>query len=91
MVSSRHASRLPLWLYELNFPGSHLPLSHHAQLFNEINSRKIRDELNVFKGFLSSIVFTVVLALTVGFQVRACAGWAAPCVGPGGEVASRGA
>ncbi|KAL6781722.1 FAP10B [Auxenochlorella protothecoides x Auxenochlorella symbiontica] len=39
------------------------------QLFNEINSRKIRDELNVFKGFLSSIVFTVVLALTVGFQV----------------------
>lgn len=64
---------------------------HHAQLFNEINSRKIRDELNVFKGFLSSIVFTVVLALTVGFQVRACAGWAAPCVGPGGEVASRGA
>lgn len=66
-------------------------IPHHAQLFNEINSRKIRDELNVFKGFLSSIVFTVVLALTVGFQVTACGGWAGTWVGPGGEVASRGA
>jgi P-type Ca2+ transporter type 2C len=39
------------------------------QVFNEINSRKIRDEYNVFGGILNSWVFSSVLIITVGAQV----------------------
>lgn len=39
------------------------------QLFNEINSRKIRDEYNVFEGMFHSHIFSLVLIITAGFQV----------------------
>lgn len=39
------------------------------QVFNEINSRKINDEYNVFEGFFRSPIFSIVLAITVGAQV----------------------
>ena len=38
------------------------------QLFNEINSRKINDELNVFSGLLSNWIFPTVWVIIVGFQ-----------------------
>ncbi|KAK9867201.1 hypothetical protein WJX84_002696, partial [Apatococcus fuscideae] len=39
------------------------------QLFNELNSRKIQDELNVFSGLLKSHVFLYVFIIVVGFQI----------------------
>ena len=38
-------------------------------LFNEINSRKLHDEKNVFKGFFSNPVFTIVLIVTFVMQI----------------------
>ena len=39
------------------------------QLFNEINARRINDELNVFQGIFTGWIFAGVWVLTVGFQV----------------------
>jgi len=39
------------------------------QIFNEINSRKIDDEYNIFDGLFSSQIFMGVLVITVGLQV----------------------
>jgi len=39
-----------------------------CQVFNEINSRKLEDEFNVFKGLLSSRIFLAVLFFTVTVQ-----------------------
>eukprot|EP00889_Picochlorum_renovo_P005022 jgi/Picre1/32052/NNA_007400.t1 len=39
------------------------------QLFNEINARRINDELNVFSGILTNYIFMSVWILTVVFQV----------------------
>ena len=39
------------------------------QVFNEINSRKILDEYNVFAGMQRSPIFIAVLLVTVGLQV----------------------
>lgn len=39
------------------------------QVFNEINSRKILDEYNIFEGMFKSFIFVGVLALTVVLQI----------------------
>lgn len=39
------------------------------QVFNEINSRKVGRELNVFKGFFDNFMFTVIIIITAGLQV----------------------
>lgn len=39
------------------------------QLFNEVNSRRINDELNVFSGIFKGWIFPSIMALVVGFQV----------------------
>lgn len=38
------------------------------QLFNEINARKIKDELNVFRGLLSNWIFPAVWFIIIGCQ-----------------------
>lgn len=40
-----------------------------VQLFNELNARKIQDELNMFSGLLKSHVFMYVFAVVIGLQV----------------------
>jgi len=37
-------------------------------VFNEINARRINDELNVFEGLHTSPIFLAVIAVTVGLQ-----------------------
>jgi Ca2+ transporting ATPase len=39
------------------------------QLFNEINARKLHDELNVFEGIFSSWIFMFIIFLTLGIQI----------------------
>eukprot|EP00742_Colponemidia_sp_Colp-10_P000696 GILJ01000758.1.p1 GENE.GILJ01000758.1~~GILJ01000758.1.p1 ORF type:complete len:1153 (-),score=201.35 GILJ01000758.1:459-3812(-) len=39
------------------------------QLFNEINSRKLNNELNVFKDFQNNPMFWVIWVLTMGIQI----------------------
>lgn len=39
------------------------------QLLNEVNARRINDELNVFEGIHHSPIFLAVLAITAGLQV----------------------
>eukprot|EP00879_Flechtneria_rotunda_P003828 GHRR01004068.1.p1 GENE.GHRR01004068.1~~GHRR01004068.1.p1 ORF type:complete len:993 (+),score=315.28 GHRR01004068.1:1703-4681(+) len=39
------------------------------QLLNEVNARRIKDELNVFEGIYKSPIFLGVLAVTAGLQV----------------------
>ncbi|KIY95446.1 hypothetical protein MNEG_12518, partial [Monoraphidium neglectum] len=38
-------------------------------IFNEINARRLNDELNVFEGLHRSPIFIGVLAITVGLQI----------------------
>lgn len=38
-------------------------------LFNEINSRKIHGEHNIFRGLLSNPIFCVIWLTTLGIQV----------------------
>jgi hypothetical protein len=40
------------------------------QLINEVNARRINDELNVFEGIHKSPIFIGVLLVTAGLQVR---------------------
>lgn len=40
------------------------------QLFNQINARKINDELNVFSGMFRSPLFLWILLLEVALQVQ---------------------
>jgi magnesium-transporting ATPase (P-type) len=40
------------------------------QVFNEINSRKVNEEMNVFEKFFDNSTFTIVILLTGGFQVH---------------------
>jgi len=40
------------------------------QILNEVNARRIKDELNVFEGIHRSPIFLAVLAITAGLQVR---------------------
>ena len=42
-----------------------------TQCFNEINSRKIHNEYNVFSGIHKNLLFIVIVAGTVAGQVRA--------------------
>lgn len=39
-----------------------------AQVFNEINSRKIRDEYNIFERFLENNIFISVIIITIALQ-----------------------
>jgi P-type Ca2+ transporter type 2B len=39
-------------------------------LFNEVNSRKIHGERNVFKGFFSNPIFYIIWLTTLGLQVK---------------------
>ena len=39
------------------------------QIFNQINSRKIKDEYNPFAGLLSSATFLYILVIEVVLQV----------------------
>lgn len=39
------------------------------QVFNIINARKIKDEINIFTGILKSSLFIVILMIIVIFQV----------------------
>jgi P-type Ca2+ transporter type 2C len=39
------------------------------QVCNEINSRKILDEYNIFQGIFTSAIFMGVLVVTIGLQV----------------------
>lgn len=40
-----------------------------CQIFNEINSRRIEDEYDIFRGLFSNVIFMGVLALTILLQV----------------------
>lgn len=40
-----------------------------SQLFNQINSRKINDELNVFKGIFRAPMFLYIYAIEIILQV----------------------
>ena len=40
-----------------------------CQLFNEINSRKINDEINILSGIADSPIFAIVLTVTLLFQI----------------------
>jgi len=40
-----------------------------CQLFNELNARRIYDELNIFEGFFTNTIFIGVLAFTVLMQI----------------------
>lgn len=42
------------------------------QLLNEVNARRIKDELHVFEGLHRSPIFIAVLAITAGLQVCVC-------------------
>ncbi len=42
----------------------------HVQLFNQINARKINDEINVFSGIIHSHLFIYIWILEAGLQVR---------------------
>lgn len=39
------------------------------QIFNLINARKIKDEINIFKGIIRAPIFLVILVFIIGFQV----------------------
>ena len=39
-----------------------------CQVFNEINCRTVIDEINVFKGFFTNVVFLIVIGVTALFQ-----------------------
>ena len=39
------------------------------QLFNEINARKVHNEVNVFAGFFNNSIFLGVLGVTAVFQI----------------------
>ena len=39
------------------------------QVFNEINSRKLKDELNIFAGLWRSRTFVYIIIVTIGLQV----------------------
>lgn len=39
------------------------------QILNEVNARRIKDELNVFEGIHRSPIFLAVLVITAGLQV----------------------
>jgi hypothetical protein len=49
---------------------TYLPLRVCLQLLNEVNARRINDELNVFEGIHKSPIFIGVLLVTAGLQVR---------------------
>lgn len=38
------------------------------QIFNEINSRKVNEEMNVFENFFDNYIFNVILLVTIFFQ-----------------------
>jgi Ca2+-transporting ATPase len=72
------------WIPALELPGvlSAWTTTHHiihttiifnsfvfCQLFNEINSRKLGNELNVFSGLFSNQIFWIVMVFTVTVQV----------------------
>eukprot|EP00736_Rhodelphis_marinus_P009795 Rmarinus@m.10054 len=40
-----------------------------CQIFNEINSRKLNNEKNPFKGMFHSSLFVIIIVITVGLQV----------------------
>jgi hypothetical protein len=42
-------------------------------MLNEVNARRINDELNVFEGIHKSPIFLGVLLVTAGLQVRVVA------------------
>ena len=44
------------------------PAAARPQVFNEINARRIHDELNVFEGLAHSPIFLLVLVITVSLQ-----------------------
>lgn len=39
------------------------------QIFNEVNSRKVNEEMNVFENFFDNSTFSMVILLSAGFQV----------------------
>lgn len=41
-----------------------------VQLFNQINARKINDELNVFSGIIHSHLFIYIWIVEAGLQVQ---------------------
>lgn len=41
-----------------------------AQIFNMLNARKIKDEINIFSGIFSSYMYLSVFAIIVLLQVR---------------------
>jgi hypothetical protein len=47
---------------------SDVPAPLHLQVFNEINARRIEDELNVFEGFFVNPLFIGVVVFTSGLQ-----------------------
>ena len=51
--------RLPSWIASL---------MRILQIFNEINSRKVHDEINVFKGMLKNRLFIIIFLSTAAAQ-----------------------
>ena len=45
--------------------------AYRTQLANEVNSRRINDEYNVFEGIFQSTIFMAIWLLCVGLQVSA--------------------
>lgn len=50
-------------------PTTSIPSCLYAQLFNEINARKIEHEWNVFSGVLNNKMFLAVIFFTILFQI----------------------
>ena len=64
--------KLNEWAYEKKGPSTHGTLLFNAfvfmQIFNEINSRKVHGERNVFKGIFNNYIFVAVILGTIIVQ-----------------------
>jgi hypothetical protein len=57
-----------------HYPRRTIPAAARPKVFNEINARRINDELNMFQGIHTSPIFIGVIAITVGLQVKGVRG-----------------
>ena len=50
--------------------GCEVKTDEFLQVFNEVNSRKLKDELNIFAGLWRSTIFIYIILITIGLQVN---------------------
>ena len=56
-------------MYVMHTHGPFTPVAMVTQIFNEINSRKVHDEVNVFKGLMNNKLFIAIIVGTIAVQV----------------------